>query len=277
MPTPDPPTPDPPAADFNGFALRRHDWVWLNADPDPVRVCAAAEGGGALTAAWRAAARPFIAARRFPDDPAGFIRLGLATPDKRRIGLTAPASAAARVAPAPLLADAACGFSGFLDVGVSAAFRDGPVREDEARAEEARTAAQAAMWTQALTGLAARAADAGFTARVFGSLAWGFLTGLSYVRPDSDVDLLFAPESWSDVLRLVDLLTAAAAQAPPGAPRLDGEIVLPGGWGASWRELAARPRAVLLKGGCDAVLHPYERLPALFDAAAGPTPGGKTS
>lgn len=111
--------------------------------------------------------------------------------------------------------------------------------------------------------LAERLADAGFLARVFGSLAWGWLTGLSYVRPDSDVDLLIEPDSWGDAVRLTDLLTEAAAAA--GAPRLDGEIILPGGWGVAWRELAARPNAVLLKGGEDAVLRPYAQLADLFN------------
>lgn len=228
--------PDHASSHCKGFALRRHDWVWLMEDPDPAHVCARVEDGGSLTAVWRAASRPFIAARLLPHDPVGFIRLGLSTPDKRRVGLLAPAAAAARVAPPPLLAEAAlCGVA-------------------------------PAAWAASLTALAARLADAGFTARVFGSLAWGFFTGLPYVRPDSDVDLLFEPQSWADVAHLADLLSAVAAQPAPGAPRLDGEIVLPGGWGASWRELAARPRAVLLKGPKDVVLRPYEQLAALFTA-----------
>lgn len=212
--------------------LRRHDWVWLGAVPDPALVCANAADGGALTAAWRAAGRPFVVARRLPDDPSGFMRLGLATPEKRRVGLLAPRSAAARTATAPLLEEAA------------------------------RASCAPPPWGGPLTALAERLADAGFAARVFGSLAWGFFTGLPYVRPDSDVDLLFEPDSWVEVVCLADLLTEAAAA--PDAPRLDGEIVLPGGWGASWRELAARPNAVLLKGPQAVVLRPYAQLAEMY-------------
>ena len=213
--------------------LRRHDWVWLDADPDPALVCAQAADGGALTAAWRAAGHPFVVARRLPDDPPGFMRLGLATPEKRRVGLLAPRSAAARTAIAPLLEEAA------------------------------RASCAPPPWARPLTALAERLADAGFATRVFGSLAWGFFTGLPYIRPDSDVDLLFEPDSWEEAVRLADLLSAE--NPPSGAPRLDGEIVLPGGWGASWRELAARPKAVLLKGPQAAVLRPYAQLAELFN------------
>lgn len=214
--------------------LRRHDWVWLDADPDPALICAQAADGGALTAAWRGAGRPFVVARRLPGDPAEFIRLGLATPEKRRVGLLAPVSAVARTATAPLLAEAA------------------------------RASCAPPPWGQSLGALAERLADAGFAARVFGSLAWGFFTGLPYVRPDSDVDLLFEPDSWEGAVRLADLLSAE--NPPPGAPRLDGEIIiLPGGWGVAWRELAARPAAVLLKGEQDAVLRPYSQLAELFN------------
>ncbi|HRQ83315.1 MAG TPA: malonate decarboxylase holo-[acyl-carrier-protein] synthase, partial [Azospirillaceae bacterium] len=184
------------------------------------------------TAAWRAAGRPFVVARRLPGDPAGFIRLGLATPEKRRVGLLAPLSAVARTATAPLLTEAA------------------------------RSSCAPPPWGPFLGGLAGRLAGAGFAVRVFGSLAWGFLTGLPYVRPDSDVDLLFEPDSWTEAVRLADLLSAETP--PPGAPRLDGEIILPGGWGAAWRELAARPKAVLLKGGEEAVLRPYAQLADVF-------------
>lgn len=218
---------------LEGPELRRHDWVWLAADPDPAHVCAQAVDGGALTAAWRAAGRPFVVARRLPDDPPDFMRLGLATPEKRRVGLLAPLSAVARTATAPLLAEAA------------------------------RSSCAPPPWGSFLGGLAGRLADAGFAARVFGSLAWGCFTSLPYVRPDSDVDLLFEPDSWTEAVRLADLLSAETP--PPGAPRLDGEIILPGGWGAAWRELAARPKAVLLKGGEEAVLRPYAQLADLFN------------
>jgi phosphoribosyl-dephospho-CoA transferase len=81
--------------------------------------------------------------------------------------------------------------------------------------------------------------------RVFGSLAMQALTGLQYVSPTSDVDLLFHPASRQALDDGVALLERHTRHVP-----LDGEIVFPGGAAVSWKEwqMAMRhPAKVMVK------------------------------
>lgn len=81
--------------------------------------------------------------------------------------------------------------------------------------------------------------------RVFGSLAMQALTGLPYVRPTSDIDLLLRPASQRQLDTVLALLGRHADTLP-----LDGEIVFPGGRAVAWKEwLQARATAakVLVK------------------------------
>lgn len=81
---------------------------------------------------------------------------------------------------------------------------------------------------------------------VFGALLWQHLTGLTYLRPGSDIDVLWpAPPR----PRLGDLLDGLATIDTAGPARLDGEIVLPDGAAVNWRELhgeLARPNGTVL-------------------------------
>ncbi len=104
--------------------------------------------------AWAAAGRWFVvASSRAGDDP-GTVRLGLATPDKRRIGFCLPLGWITDMRPPPTL-------------------------------EEVRDAAP--QWRGRLDDLAQ---VNGVSLRVYGSLAWQALTGLPYLRAGSDLDLL---------------------------------------------------------------------------------------
>lgn len=180
--------------------VQRHDFVRLRAGWTNNLLSPLAATEQALVAEWVIAGRPFVVARRQPEDVNGTLRLGLALPDKRRIGFHLRSDAVARSAPPPLLADVP----------------------------------MPASWQPSLTSLAAAATRAGVPARLYGSLAWQALTGLDYVRPDSsDVDLLFTPGDALALARLAVLLRPLAGQ---DHPRLDGEIVLPGGLAVSWRE-----------------------------------------
>lgn len=81
--------------------------------------------------------------------------------------------------------------------------------------------------------------------RVYGSLAMEAITGLPYVSPTSDVDILFHPASRRQLDDGVALLSRHAALLP-----LDGEIVFPGGAAASWKEwrmATAHPAKVMVK------------------------------
>lgn len=178
---------------------------------------------------WRTQGRPLVVARRQPADDPGTQRLGLATPDKRRIGVHL-ATAAIREPSGPLaLADA--------------------------------LSSAPAPWRSRLEAVVRRADALGVTAGVFGSLAWQHRTGLPYVRPDSDLDLLFAPRRWSVVEGLLDALIGLDGEE---APRLDGEIQLPDGSAVAWRELAARPAKLLVKGCADVTLRDTRAVIALF-------------
>ena len=89
---------------------------------------------------------------------------------------------------------------------------------------------------------------AGATGFVFGSHGWQCITGLPYLRPGSDIDLWVPVDGAEQGDRLASLLQAM----PQEGPRVDAELVFPGGWAVAWREWAAwragRVRSVLVKG-----------------------------
>jgi phosphoribosyl-dephospho-CoA transferase len=195
---------------------RRHDRVWLGPRweealraplPAPLRDAAAA---------WIAARRPLVAARRDPARPAA-VALGLALPPGhpagvRRVALAVDEAAVIRVAP-PL--------------ALAAALRSAP-----------------AAWRVPLAALDVAARRAGLVLRVHGSLAWQHLSGEPHLAGTSDVDLLVRPRDAAALARALLLLRARATQE---APRLDGEVILPGERGVAWRELAAGGDRVLVK------------------------------
>lgn len=122
---------------------------------------------------WVAAGRPLVVAASRAGDTEGTLRLGLALPDRRRIGLTVAAEAVDRVLGPVRLADVV---------------RDLP----------------AGMQSQAdlVLALCPRAC-------VFGSVAWQAMTGLPYLRATSDLDLLCP--AGDDPLPLADALAALPA------------------------------------------------------------------
>lgn len=99
--------------------------------------------------------------------------------------------------------------------------------------DEAARSAPATLRPQ-LAAVAALGAGLGLRLSVFGALLWQHLTGLAYLRPGSDIDLLW-PAPRPD--RLDELLENIVALDTAGPARLDGEIVLPTGEAVNWREL----------------------------------------
>jgi phosphoribosyl-dephospho-CoA transferase len=188
--------------------LRRHDLVQV--DPAAWAAVLAARpdlGALAILTGWAQAGRPLVARRRSADDPDGQLALGLPLPPalgKRRIAVTLDPAAIVRVERFPLLRS--------ITHGVPPA------------------------WRPATTALLRLAAAVGIEPLVFGSLAWSALTGLDYLGPASDLDLLW-PIDWAQgVSGLLDGLRSIAPSAPM---RLDGEILDPEGRGVDWRELAS--------------------------------------
>ena len=178
---------------------------------------------------WAARGWPVIVRRRVPGDDAGPIPAGLPLPPsfgKRRIGLA-------------LRPDAVQARPGLT-------------------LSEARAAAPAA-WHPTLDALLAHGAVHGRVARVFGGLLWQALTGLPYLSPASDLDLLWAgPVDPAFLDGLADI-------AMPAPMRLDGEIDLADGFAVNWRELhAAGPGDTVLAKGLERLeLRP---VPALVTA-----------
>ncbi|MEG3175428.1 malonate decarboxylase holo-[acyl-carrier-protein] synthase [Sphingomonas sp. RB3P16] len=159
---------------------------------------------------WIAAGRPLIARRPLCDDGAGLVPLGLPLPPslgKQRLAFAVPPAAILSDGPPPLLVDAAA----------------------HAPAE----------WQSAIAEIVAL----DHATRCFGSLAWAYLTGLSYLSATSDLDLLWEVADARAAARL-----APIAQIDAAAPmRLDGEFVTPAGLAIQWREWGAGGPELLVK------------------------------
>jgi phosphoribosyl-dephospho-CoA transferase len=187
--------------------LRRHDVVHLNRDASASRLrdgfCSAPS---TIVDEWIALGRPFVARRPSAGDGVG-LPLGLPLPPslgKARIAITMPREAIATVALPPTLL------------------------------EIQRFAPPA--WRSTLDHLVTLCAKLDIELRAFGSLSWQCLTGLDYLTPTSDVDLLFLNARSFAVAPLIDGLVEIEAKAPM---RLDGEVVRADGAAANWRELRA--------------------------------------
>lgn len=128
---------------------------------------------------------------------AGVVCLGIPLPARGRLALVASVADVARTAPPLALADV---------IG-----------------------AAPPQWLAGL--LALQRAAVGLDLRVYGSLAMASLTGLPYLRADSDIDLLLRPATRSQLSAGLALLEHHAQLLP-----LDGEIVFPSGEAVAWKE-----------------------------------------
>lgn len=166
-------------------------------------------------AGWAEARRPLIVRRLAPGEGGDLVPLGLPLPPadgKRRIGLVLPPDAVRSIT-APTLAEAA-----------SQAPRP---------------------WQPAIDAVLALALAHHLVPRPFGALLWQTVTGLTYLSPTSDLDLL-----WPCAETVPASLLDGLARIDAGAPmRLDGEVLLPDGGGVQWRELHEAPEGgtVLVK------------------------------
>jgi phosphoribosyl-dephospho-CoA transferase len=99
-----------------------------------------------------------------------------------------------------------------------------------------------AAWQPSLAELDAAAIHIDIELRVFGSLAWQALSGLPYLTPQSDIDLLWHPLSHTQLQRGIALL---ARWEQTSGLRADGEVLFGASGAVSWREWAT------LKSGDD--------------------------
>jgi phosphoribosyl-dephospho-CoA transferase len=217
--------------------FRRHDWVYLTDYWGRQLVASLSRENKDAVARWMARRRPLVVARRQEGDAPDLLRLGLALPGKKRICVSVSAEAVVMRRRPPFLLEV-------IKIG-------------------------AGFWPEAMRELVATIGCAAPDTRVFGSLAWQFFAAdpaYSYVTPESDIDLLLTPNTGANLSAWIDLLHDFESRLP--APRLDGEIALPGGNFVSWREFAARPKKILVKGADNVSLRPIEDIDALFSARA---------
>ncbi|WP_395714319.1 malonate decarboxylase holo-[acyl-carrier-protein] synthase [Reyranella sp.] len=203
--------------------LRRHDLVLVS--PAAWRALVAERrdlAGNTLIAGWVDRGWPLITRRMLPGEGA-VLPLGLPLPPshgKRRLALALAHDALVSSTPPPLLREAM------------------------------RVAPPA--WAPTLERLLAL--DAGM--RVYGSLAWQYLTSLDYLTARSDLDMLLAMPPAADAPRLIAELAAIERSAPM---HLDGELVRDDGASVNWRELHEGAVDVLVKTTREARLQETQR------------------
>lgn len=202
------------------FALRRHQLVQLTPEGwQTVLAQAHAESARPCLAHWAAHDLPLVITRQ-PESATDTeaIHLGLPAPtcwQRQRLSLVVARSAVRAVSELP----AAIDISGQLP-----------------------DAAQAP-WRRLCDQLGAL----GLHAQVYGSHGWQHLTGLAYLRAQSDLDL-FVPVPDAQA---ADAAAALQAEAGIDSPRLDGELGLADGSAVAWREWrdwrAGRVAQILVK------------------------------
>ena len=178
--------------------------------------------GEFLLTGWAQQSWPLIVRRSLPGESSEWLPLGLPLPPcagKRRIALQARPGDIASVAPLPYLADT-------IEAAPSA-------------------------WRPFLNELVVVGQQHGVQLRVFGSLAWQYLTGLTYLGPGSDLDLVWTLPRRERIRRLLGDLADIESRAPM---RLDGELVRADGAGVNWREVHAGIPELALKTATDVVL-----------------------
>jgi phosphoribosyl-dephospho-CoA transferase len=189
--------------------LSRHTLVWIQ--PQYSEAVAAQIPEDALrapVAAWLAADRPLVVARQ----PCA--RSGTMEPDTISVGLALPPA------------------QGKLRIALSLSSNDIARHALPLKFSEAIAHAPSE-WQPALTELDAAAMDIGIELRVFGSLAWQALSGLPYLTPQSDIDLLWHPNSRRQLQQGIALL---ARWEQTSGLRADGEVLFGGSSAVSWRE-----------------------------------------
>jgi phosphoribosyl-dephospho-CoA transferase len=164
-----------------------------------------------LVGSWADRGWPVIVRRRAEADDPGLVPVGLPLPPaagKCRIAFRLPADGVLQRSSPPLLSTAAR----VADPG----------------------------WRSTIASLLALGASIGVEPSAFGSLLWQHQTGLTYLSPHSDLDVLWPVPPGFDVLSLVFGIAEVQREAPL---RIDGEVIFPDGSAVNWRELWMAHRA----------------------------------
>jgi phosphoribosyl-dephospho-CoA transferase len=164
-----------------------------------------------LVGSWADRGWPVIVRRRAEADDQALVPVGLPLPPaagKCRIALLVPPDGVLQRSSPPLLREAAR----VADPG----------------------------WRSTIASLLALGASIGVEPSAFGSLLWQHQTGLTYLSPHSDLDVLWPVPPGSDVLSLVSSIAEVQRAAPL---RIDGEVIFPDDSAVNWRELWMTHRA----------------------------------
>jgi phosphoribosyl-dephospho-CoA transferase len=89
-------------------------------------------------------------------------------------------------------------------------------------------------WQSTIAALLDLGQSVGVEPSAFGSLLWQHQTGLTYLSPHSDLDVLWTVPADLDILSLV---YGVAEVQRDTQLRIDGEVVFPDGSAVNWREL----------------------------------------
>ena len=196
--------------------LRRNQLVWLNAQGwAQVQAHAWDAEAQAILAHWHDHHLPLVVCRQRLDVAPDLLCLGLPAPlqwSRRRLALTVGLDQVATVGGFPTL----------------------------------RQVAQTMPWGGAALELDEKLTQLAVTPRVYGSHGWQFITQKPCLHDASDIDVSVNVPDFQTARRVTAMLAAAEL-----GPRLDGEIVFPGGQAVAWRELqrllAGHTAQVLLK------------------------------
>lgn len=212
---------------------RRHTLIWV--DPRAWRE-QCLRHPGIYPEKWASQWRPFVVRRSLPQDPTGTVPAGLPLPPnegKKRLNANFSVQDIVAVSLMPELA-------------------------------RARIVAPP-QWQPVIVALLELQSNM----RVYGSLAWQFLTGLPYLSDTSDLDLLIdLPTSAVNLKVQAARLREIGRNA--GGVRLDGEYVRADGLAVKWRELARPNGEVLIKGLGGVEIMPRETFLAEIPVKADP-------
>jgi len=198
---------------------RRHDLLHVAADIwASVLACYPPLADLPLLRNWAQRGWPLIVRRRRAGEERHVLPVGVPLPGRQRVALLIPASVAALQR----------SFPPSLNATAEVADRS---------------------WRSTIDALLAVGVRSGVEPTAVGSLLWQHLTGLAYLSPHSDLDVLWPIPQGLDVLSLVFSIAEVQRKAPL---RIDGEVIFPDGSAVNWRELwnvrrAPGPGMVLAK------------------------------
>jgi phosphoribosyl-dephospho-CoA transferase len=212
--------------------LRRHSFAWITGSG----ISQLAEGETPLNDEvclrnWVGRGRPVIIRRPCRSEDGKSVYVGLSMPPdpvKRRLAFRLPYSALADVVEPPSWAECS-----------------------EASPESSELAAPIIAVTEA----------AKLPLQTFGSYAWQHYSGLSYVTPHSDIDLIVPINRRGDWRRFRQLMS----EAQKTDQRVDLEIILNGDASFHWREFEGPGSQLLFKGNHSVSMGDKSDVEALLD------------